>query len=102
MSLPVLLPPGVVAVRLQAFGILASFTEIARNYWPLYSQVNGQLVVTQGSQRWVGLLDQAFRMAGNAIWVVPAALGAFLAPRYASPQGAPRRIVWILAGISGR
>ncbi|MDO9302355.1 MAG: hypothetical protein Q7T89_13285 [Anaerolineales bacterium] len=59
-------------------GALIPFINIAVNYWPLYSQINGQMEVTAGAARMSLLLTQSLRLGGNALWLIPAAFGVYL------------------------
>jgi len=59
-------------------GALTPFITIALNYWPLYSQVNGQMEVTAGAARMSVLLNQTLRLGGHALWLIPAAIGVYL------------------------
>jgi hypothetical protein len=93
--------PLVVALGwMQVTGILVSFLDIAVNYWPLYSQINGQLVVTSGGDRWVQALDQAWRMGGNMVWLLPAALGFYLTRADTRLAPLTRRHINLLTGLS--
>ena len=58
-------------------GALIPFVTIAVNYWPLYSQVNGLMEVTVGAARISLLLNQTLRLGGNALWLIPAAIGVY-------------------------
>jgi hypothetical protein len=57
---------------------LAPFLDIALNYWPLYSQINGEMAVTSQAERTIYLLNQAWRLGGSGIWLIPAAFGIYL------------------------
>jgi len=59
-------------------GALTPFITIAANYWPLYSQVNGQMEVTAGAARMSLLLNQFLRLGGNGLWLIPASIGIYL------------------------
>jgi hypothetical protein len=58
-------------------GALIPFVTIAVNYWPLYSQVNGQMEVTAGAARMSLLLNQTLHLGGQALWLIPAAIGVY-------------------------
>jgi len=58
-------------------GALTPFITIAANYWPLYSQVNGQMEVTAGAARMSLLLNQFLRLGGNGLWLIPAFIGIY-------------------------
>lgn len=57
---------------------LLPFTSIARNYWKLYSQINGEMAITPSAERTAYLLNQAWRLGGNGLWLIPAAFGVYL------------------------
>ncbi len=74
------IPVLVMIAWLALTGALIPFIEIARNYWPLYAQINGQMEITVQAQRMSFLLIQFLRLGGNGIWLIPAALGVYLVP----------------------
>ena len=57
---------------------LTPFLDIATNYWPLYAQVNGQMEVNAGAARWLFILNQAWRLGGNGLWLIPVLIGIYL------------------------
>jgi len=99
-----LIPVATVFVWMWATGMLAPFLEIALNYWPLYSQINGQLVVTTGAARWGLILDQVWRLGGNAVWLLPAVVGAYVTRNEARQgQSAHRNVlllIWLAASYA--
>jgi hypothetical protein len=58
-------------------GALTQFLNIAANYWPLYSQINGQMDITSGTARLSLLLNQTLRLGGLGLWLIPAAIGIY-------------------------
>jgi hypothetical protein len=72
------IPIGIVTIWLVSTGVLIPFFDIIENYWPLYAQINGALMVNTGSERIFNILDQVWRLGGNAIWLIPAVLGMYL------------------------
>lgn len=76
-SIPILL----ITLWLAWTGILISFINIALNYWPLYSQINGQMEITPAGTRLPFLLTQTIKLGGQAIWLLPAFIGVYLAPQ---------------------
>jgi hypothetical protein len=72
-----LIPVSAVIAWLGFAGALTSFITIASNYWPLYSQVNGQMEVTAGTARMSLLLNQFLRLGGNGLWLIPAVIGIY-------------------------
>ena len=73
-----LIPVFVIIAWLGFTGALIPFINIAVNYWPLYSQINGQMEVAAGAARISLLLTQSLRLGGNALWLIPAAFGVYL------------------------
>jgi hypothetical protein len=73
-----LVPIIIVAAWLALNNALVPFISIATNYWPLYSQISGQLVITPQAERTSFLLDQIWRLGGNALWLIPAMVGIYL------------------------
>ena len=66
-----LIPVLAMTIWLGLTGALTPFLTIAANYWPLYSQVNGLMEVTAGAARMSFLLNQSFRLGGNATLAHP-------------------------------
>jgi hypothetical protein len=73
-----LIPVLTVLAWLGRIGALTPFLTIAVNYWPLYSQINGQMDITSGSARASVLLTQTLHLGGHALWLIPAAFGIYL------------------------
>ena len=76
-ALGFLIPVTAVIAWLGFTGALPPFISIATNYWPLYSQVNGQMEITAGAERMLLLLNQTLRLGGNALWLIPATIGTY-------------------------
>ncbi|MGC8856837.1 MAG: hypothetical protein ACP5QU_08565 [Anaerolineae bacterium] len=95
-----LLPLAALTFWLARGGMLAPFLEIARNYWPLYAQINGEMEVPPGAARWLFILKQTARLGGNAVWLLPAGLGLILAESAFRPFPIRLRQVFILAGLT--
>jgi hypothetical protein len=73
-----LIPVLAMIIWLGFTGALTPFISIATNYWPLYSQVNGQMEITAGAARMSLLLNQSLRLGDNALWLIPALIGIYL------------------------
>jgi hypothetical protein len=56
---------------------LTPFLTTAANYWPLYSQINGQMEITSGAERLSLLLTQTLHLGGHGLWLIPAAIGIY-------------------------
>jgi len=63
---------------LAVTGALIPFLNIATHYWPLYSQIEGQMVINAGAGRIPFLLNQFFHLGGNGLWLIPALIGIYL------------------------
>jgi hypothetical protein len=72
-----LIPVLAIVAWLGFTGALTPFISIAVNYWPLYSQVNGQMEITSGAARMSLLLTQTLSLGGNALWLFPALIGVY-------------------------
>lgn len=72
------IPVSLVIAWLALTGALSSFLTIAFNYWPLYSQINGQMEITPTAERISFLLNQIWRVGGSGLWIIPAAFGIYL------------------------
>ncbi|MBE0671076.1 MAG: hypothetical protein IH588_10845 [Anaerolineales bacterium] len=72
------IPISLVSAWLALNNALTPFLTIALNYWPLYSQINGQMEVTPTAERISFLLNQVWRLGGSGLWLIPAALGIYL------------------------
>ena len=72
-----LIPVFAIVAWLGFTGALTPFISIAINYWPLYSQVNGQMEITSGAARMSLLLTQTLSLGGNALWLIPALIGIY-------------------------
>lgn len=57
---------------------LTPFLNIASNYWPLYSQINGQMEITPQAERISFFLNQVWRLGGSGLWLIPAIIGVYL------------------------
>lgn len=82
ITLPIALgfavPVSLITLYLTITHSLPPFTSIALNYWPLYSQINGEMAVTPSAERMAYLLNQAWLLGGNGLWLIPAAFGIYL------------------------
>jgi len=67
-----------VIIWLALNNALTPFLNIAINYWPLYSQVNGLMEVNVGAEKISFMVDQSWRLGGHALWLIPAAFGIYL------------------------
>lgn len=73
-----MIPVAIMMIWLAYHNALTPFLNIASNYWPLYSQINGQMEITPQAGRMSFLLNQAGRLGGSGLWLIPAALGVYL------------------------
>ncbi|MBI5822417.1 MAG: hypothetical protein HZB18_00160 [Chloroflexi bacterium] len=72
------IPVSLVIAWLAINNALTPFLTIAQNYWPLYSQINGQMEITPTAGRISFLLNQLWRLGGSGLWLIPAAFGIYL------------------------
>lgn len=80
-------------------GGLRPFLDIASGYWPLYGQIAGNFEVVTGPARIAYLAGGWSKFGGRWPWLVPAALGVFVA---LSEKGTPwmqRKFVMLLGAL---
>ncbi len=66
------IPVFITLAALAFTGALTPFLDIAVNYWPLYSQINGAMEINTGAERLSFILTQFLRLGGHALWLIPA------------------------------
>jgi len=67
-----------IIIWLASTNALTPFLDIAFNYWSLYSQINGELVITSSSERTSYILNQIWRLSGGGWWLIPAGFAIYL------------------------
>ncbi|MCB0117767.1 MAG: hypothetical protein KDD72_01970 [Anaerolineales bacterium] len=72
------IPVSLITLYLTITHSLSPFISIALNYWPLYSQINGEMAITPSGERISYLLNQAWRLGGSGLWIIPAGFGVYL------------------------
>jgi len=72
------IPIAIVIAWLAFNHALTPFLNIASNYWPLYSQINGQMEITPQAERISFFLNQVWRLGGSGLWLIPAIIGGYL------------------------
>jgi hypothetical protein len=85
---------------LAAAGALGEYVSMARNYYPLYSHLNGihQTMDEAGRRQYV--MDGLRLVGGLRPWLIPAALGAFIAAWPRSAPGSLRRRAALLVALA--
>lgn len=69
-----------VILWLLSKGALTPFLNIALNYWSLYGQINGELVILPKAERMLYVLNQLPRLGRGGLWLIPAAFAIYLNP----------------------
>ena len=77
LSLGFAVPLAVVGFYLWKENALRSFLDIAINYWPLFTQLNGDQAILSGGERLRYLLNGVLTLRDYPIWLAPALLGLF-------------------------
>ncbi len=72
------IPVSLVTLYLAITNSLSPLVDIILNYIPLYAQINGEMAVTPSAERTAYLLNQAWRLGGSGLWLIPAAFGIYL------------------------
>ena len=71
------IPLGAGLLYLWRENALRSFLDMALNYWPLFTQINGDQVSLSGGERLRYLLNGVLSLRDYSIWLAPALLGLF-------------------------
>lgn len=72
------IPVSLITLYLTITHSLFPFLDIALNYWKLYSQINGEMVVMPSAERTAYLLNQVWRLGGSGWWLIPAGFAVYL------------------------
>jgi hypothetical protein len=67
-----------IIIWLASTNALTPFLDIVLNYWGLYSQINGELVILSSTERLPYILNLVWRFGGHALWLIPAAFAIYL------------------------
>ncbi|MBI2331145.1 MAG: hypothetical protein HYU84_03060 [Chloroflexi bacterium] len=73
-----LIPVSLITLWLALTNSLTPFLTIILNYIPLYTQINGEMAITSSAERMAYLLNQAWRLGGSGLWLIPTAFGIYL------------------------
>lgn len=73
-SIPILF----IIIWLASTNALTPFLDIALNYWTLYSQINGELVILSDAERLSYILNLIWRFGNHGLWLIPAAFAMYL------------------------
>ncbi len=72
------IPVSLITLYLAITHSLFPLLDIILNYVPLYTQINGEMVIMPSSDRLTYLFNQIWRLGGSALWLLPAAFGIYL------------------------
>ncbi len=72
------IPVSLITLYLTITHSLFPLIDIILNYVPLYTQINGEMVIMPSSERLTYLFNQVWRLGGSALWLLPAAFGIYL------------------------
>lgn len=72
------IPISLIILYLTITHSLFPFFDIVLNYWNLYAQINGEMVVTSPAERTTYILNQLWRLGGSGLWLIPAGIGIYL------------------------
>lgn len=96
----VALPCMIMFAYLWNTGALNEFLDIATQYWPLYTHLNGVHTVLSDSSRIWDILRN-YRMFGDfSMWLAPAAIGSYVALYNSSLKREQKRQVLLLIGLT--
>ena len=72
------IPISLITLYLAITHSLFPLIDIILNYVPLYTQINGEMVIAPSSERMAYLLNQLWHLGGSGLWLIPAALEIYL------------------------
>lgn len=72
------IPVSLIIIYLTITHSLFPLIDIILHYIPLYTRINGEMVITPSNERMSYLLNQLWRLGGNELWLIPAAFGIYL------------------------
>ena len=81
-------------------GGLSSFVDIGMNYWPLYNNLTIDHRTIIGVSRYLYLIKGYAYFVGKTVWLVPAAIGAYISLFQSTLPGSQRRQVLLLIGLT--
>ncbi|MBL8097987.1 MAG: glycosyltransferase family 39 protein [Anaerolineales bacterium] len=77
-SIGFLIPILFIIIWLASTNALTPFLAIALNYWNLYSQINGELVILSSTERLSYILNLVWHFGNHGLWLIPAAFAIYL------------------------
>jgi hypothetical protein len=99
LGLGFVIPLAATFLYLWRANALRSFLDIALNYWPLFTQLNGDQVSLSGVERLRYLINGVLTLRDYPIWLAPALLGLFSSQYLAALDEAQKRkarlIFWL-------
>jgi hypothetical protein len=72
------IPISLIVIWLAFTNALLPFLDIAFNYWGLYSQINGELVILSSTERVSYILNLVWRFGNHGLWLIPATIATYL------------------------
>lgn len=94
------LPFGIALYYLWINGAAKDFLNIAINYWPLYTHLNGDNKALHGFSRIKDLLQNYRYLGGFVIWLAPASIGGYIALHHSELKGMLKRQIIMLLGLT--
>lgn len=84
---------------LAAIGAWTPFWDIARNYWPLYGELDHNHRAVSGAAR-IGVLIDGLRHSGPWLWLVPATAGVVSSLQRGQTDDVQRPTVFLILGLA--
>ena len=79
---------------------LANFLDMAGNYWPLFGSLTGEFKSISGFPRIIYLINEYARLGDQALWLMPAGLGVYIALFHSTLTDSQKRQVLLLFGMA--
>ncbi len=87
-------------IYLLSVGAMTDFIEIIVNYWPLYEDLTGAHKTIWGTDKILYLIRGFLNFGGQSLWMIPSALGFYIAQQSSRLAENQKRQVFLLAGMA--
>lgn len=94
------IPAGALLLYLWSVGALPAFMDLVLQYWPIYNSLTRYHNTLTGPESARYLWTEYLSLGGHALWVLPAAAGAYLGLARFRGAPPPRRTVLLLSGLA--
>ncbi len=87
-------------IYLLSVDAMPDFIDIIVNYWPLYGDLTGAHKTIWGTDKILYLIRGFLNFGDNTLWMIPSAIGFYIALRSSRLTASQKRRVFLLAGMA--